>query len=204
MKRTRRFCIRDDEILQCLNASASEDDENQFDLDDEDMSFLENDIKDLDSDIEIEIEDVLSSEKPSTSKSTGAQVSKNRVPLKSATPVCNSYIVYDKLSTNSSSPFSISLLEFRSQLATQMINSFSSRKYETSSTPRAGSKRARLTTNNFPLSGHYLTRMDSGVRKRCVLCTKNGIDNRTNSICFTCDKPFCYTKERNCFEIHHK
>lgn len=116
----------------------------------------------------------------------------------------NSYIVYNKLSTNISSPFSISLLEFRAQLATQMINSFSSRKYETSSTSRAGSKRARLTTTNIPLSGHYLARMDNGVRKRCILCTKNGIDNRTNSICFTCNKPFCYTKERNCFEIHHK
>lgn len=85
MKRTRRFCLNNDEILQCLNASASEDDENQFDLDDEDLCFLENDINDLDSDAEIEIEDVLSSEKPSTSKSTVTQVSTNRVPLKSAT-----------------------------------------------------------------------------------------------------------------------
>lgn len=114
--------------------------------------------------------------------------------------VQNSHIVHDMISRSNSKPFSIKHLEFRTQLATQLIDGFCSRKVGITSTPRKSVTRSRLGA--VPdLAGHYQTRAEVGVRKRCIVCTKNGIENRTNTICFACKKPMCFTRDRNCLKF---
>lgn len=74
MSRLRRFYKTEEEIVQLLNASDSEEEENVFDLDIEDRAFLD-DFTDLPNGAEIEIEGIAPTDKPSTSKNAMSNVS---------------------------------------------------------------------------------------------------------------------------------
>lgn len=68
MSRSRRFYLTEDEIFQLMNVDDSDDDERAFELDGEDIAFLQEDAAVFQPRTEIEINDVLPKNKqPSTS-----------------------------------------------------------------------------------------------------------------------------------------
>lgn len=113
----------------------------------------------------------------------------------------NAYIVYDKISLANYEPFSVSALEFKSQLATQLIGGYTSRKRPINESPIQGSKIKKMNSS-APNSLHRLIKGDT--RRRCVQCSKRGVQSRSNSVCAGCNLTFCFTNTRNCFEEYHK
>ena len=47
------------------------------------------------------------------------------------------------------------------------------------------------------------TMQKSEQRKRCKLCTKNKLGNKTNNICIECNVHLCYVNDRDCFTMYH-
>ena len=96
--------------------------------------------------------------------------------------VHNSSIVYNKIVSKQEEPFTMNALDFRGQLSTQLINSFSNRQREVSSAQIATIKRSKAS-EPINLSGHYLTKIPDGKRKRCSFCNQYGRENRTAVMC---------------------
>ena len=42
-----------------------------------------------------------------------------------------------------------------------------------------------------------------GKRKRCILCTSNKLESKTNNMCIECNMHLCYVNGRNCFRLYH-
>ena len=42
-----------------------------------------------------------------------------------------------------------------------------------------------------------------GQRKRCILCTSNKVENKTNNMCIECNMHLCYVNGRDCFALYH-
>lgn len=112
----------------------------------------------------------------------------------------NAFIVYSKIATQlqDTQAMSMSLLEYRAELAKQLINDFTSRQrvYESQ---KLGSRGQCKYKRKTPV--HAMQKVET--RKRCKICTAKGIYSRTNTVCTTCNIPLCFTNTRNCFAIHH-
>lgn len=105
--------------------------------------------------------------------------------------------MYDTIASNE--PFLASALELKSQLATQLIGGYTSRK-SINEAPIQRSKIIKMNSSSTkPL--HHLIKGDT--RHRCVQCSKRGVQSRSNSVCAGYNLTFYFTNARNCSEEYH-
>ena len=108
----------------------------------------------------------------------------------------NSFVVYNMLHPND-----LTLLDFKTIIATYLIGSYISR----SRAPpdgKTGSKRKyqyQFEPNHLPL---HLPEFQSS-RKRCEYCYKEGFERKTFFKCSKCKVFMRLVKEKNCFMKHH-
>lgn len=104
--------------------------------------------------------------------------------------IVNSYILYkETLKNKNASAKPLSALQFRSELANELIGTFIQRK-----TPGPPSKKSSIlnVSAHLPIKGTY---------RRCVLCASSKKkQTRSNIICQTCNVALC----KNCFAPYHK
>ena len=105
----------------------------------------------------------------------------------------NAFICYKSLPDTQD----ITFLQFLSSIATSLIAKNSFRK-------RVG----RPLSNSLPCKtqrteniGVHMPIVTS--RRRCVVCTKSGRQNRSTIACTTCNVSLCITSKRNCFQVFH-
>ena len=108
----------------------------------------------------------------------------------------NSFVVYNMFHPND-----LTLLDFKTIIATYLIGSYTSR----SRAPpdgKTGSKRKyqyQYEPNHLPL--HFSEFQSS--RKHCEYCYKEGFERKTFIKCTECRVFLCLVKERNCFMKLH-
>ena len=108
--------------------------------------------------------------------------------------VVNSYIVYKTLGNNE-----LSLKEFKICIASRLIGSFSSR---TLSFPTYRASKRTTVAKPFPIPPSHLP-LFLETRRRCVVCSEEGKENRTFTACSLCNLALCIQKDRNCFLKYH-
>lgn len=112
--------------------------------------------------------------------------------------VNNSYIVYTELLRDAGKP--LTLIEFRRTVARRLVNGFSSRKRQSSTTVFTEKKKIilRASTNTVE---HIIIKHEK--RGRCHVCPRN-LDVKTFDFCEKCQLYLCFQTNRNCFEYYHK
>ena len=107
----------------------------------------------------------------------------------------NSFVVNNMLH-----PSDLTLLDFKTIIATYLIGRYTSRS-RAPPDEKTGSKRKyqyQFEPNHLPL---HLPEFQSS-RKRCKYCYK-GFERKTFVICIKCSVFLCLVKERNCFMKDH-
>lgn len=113
--------------------------------------------------------------------------------------VVNAFLLYKEHYVNSSS-----LLRFKKRLADELCQEQRKRHAEKA-------KRTRIvkTTDSLHILRYvncYHEHGFSETRRQCWLCwnERNKMNNRTYSMCKTCQVVLCFLPERNCFDLFHK
>ena len=104
----------------------------------------------------------------------------------------NSFVVYNMLHPND-----LTLLDFKTIIATYLIGRYTSRSRATTD-GETGSQRKyqyQFEPNHLPL---YLPEFQSS-QKCCEYCCKEGFERKTFVKCTECRVFLCLVKERNCF-----
>lgn len=111
------------------------------------------------------------------------------------TTVVNGFIIYNKILERHGQK-KMTHLEFQQCITRGLTRNYTSRSFPVA-TP-GSRKRARTECGDHT---HLPTFLDE--RKRCVVCTKKKLDNRTDVYCEDCNVCLCLQKKRNCFKVYH-
>ena len=111
----------------------------------------------------------------------------------------NACIVYnDLMKAENSESKPVTTLEFREDVATKLIGKYSSRQRDIPMT----SKKTKISSI-LPASQPRHSLRKGIQRRRCVVCSENGVESRTNNYCDVCEVYLCFTNQRDCFAAHH-
>ena len=107
------------------------------------------------------------------------------------TTVVNGYLNYKSLNPETK----VTHLEFRQQVVQGLVGTYTSRK---NAFPLGAIKRKAC-----PAVDHEHLPQIMPDRKRCKLCHKRGVENRSRFQCVTCGAALCLQSDRNCFTEFH-
>lgn len=108
--------------------------------------------------------------------------------------VNNSCIIYNQIAKKRGIGKTLSLLEFRRELARSLMSEFRSR---SRAVPQS-----KTSDLSLDITIKHIVKKSKD-RRRCALCYQKKLERRTNCLCGECNIYLCVTSTRNCFDEYH-